>query len=204
MSQFIELTDYDASIHREILDALTREDESIVEICEDRTLAEMRGYLSRRYDCDRLFAATGQERNQLVLMMAVDITVYHIFCIHNPRNMSSVRKDRYDRAKEWLEAVADGNISIDGAPLLPQEERRTRSGFIIKATVNVQTIFKSWEEERKYRAHHRRRELAPAGHHGHADHRTHAAQTFRHRHRRHDGGHPRLRKRGLLTPVQIV
>ena len=53
MSQFIELTDYDASIHREILDALTREDESIVEICEDRTLAEMRGYLSRRYDCDR-------------------------------------------------------------------------------------------------------------------------------------------------------
>lgn len=40
MSQFIELTDYDASIHREILDALTREDESIVEICEDRTLAE--------------------------------------------------------------------------------------------------------------------------------------------------------------------
>ena len=85
MSQFIELTDYDASIHREILDALTREDESIVEICEDRTLAEMRGYLSRRYDCDRLFAATGQERNQLVLMM------------------------------------------------LPQEERRTRSGFIIKS-----------------------------------------------------------------------
>ena len=104
-----------------------------MEICEDRTLAEMRGYLSRRYDCDRLFAATGQERNQLVLMMAVDITVYHIFCIHNPRNMSSVRKDRYDRAKEWLEAVADGNISIDGAPLLPQEERRTRSGFIIKS-----------------------------------------------------------------------
>ena len=133
MSQFIELTDYDASIHREILDALTREDESIVEICEDRTLAEMRGYLSRRYDCDRLFAATGRERNKLVLMMAVDITVYHIFCIHNPRNMSSVRKDRYDRAKEWLEAVADGNISIDGAPLLPQEERRTRSGFIIKS-----------------------------------------------------------------------
>jgi phage gp36-like protein len=66
-------------------------------------------------------------------MMAVDITVYHIFCIHNPRNISDIRKDRYDRAKEWLEAVADGKISIDGAPLLPQEERRTRSGFIVKS-----------------------------------------------------------------------
>lgn len=133
MSQFIELKDYDASIHREILDALTRADESIVEICEDCTIAEMRGYLSRRYDCDRLFSATGNERNQLVLMMAVDITVYHIFCIHNPRNISDIRKDRYDRAKEWLKAVADGKISIDGAPLLPQEERRTRSGFIVKS-----------------------------------------------------------------------
>ena len=59
MSQFIELKDYDASIHREILDALTRADESIVEICEDRTIAEMRGYLSRRYDCDRLFQPQG-------------------------------------------------------------------------------------------------------------------------------------------------
>lgn len=34
MSKFIELSDYDASIHREILDALTREDDAVVEICE--------------------------------------------------------------------------------------------------------------------------------------------------------------------------
>ena len=50
MSKFIELSDYDASIHREILDALTREDDAVVEICEDRAVAEMRCYLSRRYD----------------------------------------------------------------------------------------------------------------------------------------------------------
>ena len=41
MSQFITLEDYDASIHREILDALLRHDSdvsdsAIVEICEDR------------------------------------------------------------------------------------------------------------------------------------------------------------------------
>ena len=82
MSKFIELSDYDASIHREILDALTREDDAVVEICEDRAVAEMRCYLSRRYDCDKIFTATGDKRNQLVLMMAIDIAVYHIFCIH--------------------------------------------------------------------------------------------------------------------------
>ena len=55
MSQFVQLSDYDASIHREILDALTRADESLIEICEDRAIAEMRCYLSKRYDCDRIF-----------------------------------------------------------------------------------------------------------------------------------------------------
>lgn len=61
MSKFIELSDYDASIHRDILDALTRNDNAIVEICEDRAITEMRGYLSGHYDCDKLFAATGGE-----------------------------------------------------------------------------------------------------------------------------------------------
>ena len=102
MSKFIELSDYDASIHRDILDALTRNDDAIVEICEDRAIAEMRGYLSGHYDCDKLFAATGDERNQLVLMMALDIAIYHIFTIHNPQKLSQMRKDRYDRAVEWL------------------------------------------------------------------------------------------------------
>jgi phage gp36-like protein len=133
MSQFIQLTDYDASIHREILDALTREDNAIVEICEDRAIASMRGYLSRRYDVDALFSAIGSERNQLVLMMAIDITVYHIFSIHNPQKIAAVRKDRYERAIEWLKQVAAEDISLDGAPLLPKEERLANSPFITKS-----------------------------------------------------------------------
>lgn len=79
MAQFIIPEDYDASIHQEILDALIRSDRQIIEICEDRAVAEMRGYLSARYDCDRVFSAEGDERNQLVLMMALDIAIYHIF-----------------------------------------------------------------------------------------------------------------------------
>lgn len=131
MSQFVQLSDYDASIHREILDALTREDDTVVEICEDRAVAQARSYLSRRYDCDAMFSASGDDRNQLLLMMVIDMTVYHIFCIHNPQKLSQVRKDRYERALEWLRAVADEEISIDGAPLLPEEERRHSSVFRI-------------------------------------------------------------------------
>lgn len=131
MSQFVQLSDYDASIHREILDALTRSDESVVEICEDRAIAEMRCYLSKRYDCDCIFAAVGDARLQLVLMMVIDIAVYHIFSIHNPQKLSQLRKDRYDRAVEWMKAVAAEDISIEGAPLLPEEQRAAHAAFRI-------------------------------------------------------------------------
>lgn len=133
MSQFVQLSDYDASIHREILDALTRADESVIEICEDRAIAEMRCYLSKRYDCDHIFAATGSDRLQLVLMMVIDIAVYHIFCIHNPQKLSQLRKDRYDRAVEWMKAVAAEDISIQGAPLLPEEVRAAHAPFRLKS-----------------------------------------------------------------------
>lgn len=133
MSQFVNIEDYDASVHREILDALVRDDQSLVEICEDRAIAEMRCYLSKRYDCDTIFSASGEDRNQLILMMVIDIAVYHIFCIHNPQKLSQIRKDRYERAVEWMRAVADEEISIEGVPMLPEDERASKASLMFKS-----------------------------------------------------------------------
>jgi len=126
MANFIESTDYDATIHTEILDSLLRKDSStydpqIISICENRAIAEMRSYMNKTYDCDAIFSATGTDRNDLVLMFALDITIYHIFCQHNPYKMSKVRQDRYDRAIEWLKGIQNGDLTIDGAPRLPEE-----------------------------------------------------------------------------------
>lgn len=138
MANFIDTTDYDATIHREILDSLLRKesasyDPQIIEICEDRAVAEMRSYLNKTYDCDAVFSATGNDRHALILMFAIDISVYHIFCQHNPYKMAKVRQDRYDRAVEWLKGVMKGDITIDGAPLLPDEEVGGNSPWQIQA-----------------------------------------------------------------------
>lgn len=122
MNGFILPEDYDASIHAEILDRITRNDSAVVRICEDRAIAEMRGYLGGRYDCDAIFSAREGDRLPLVVMMAVDITVYHLFCLHNPKAMSDIRRERYERAVQWMEGVAAQRISIDGAPRLPDEQ----------------------------------------------------------------------------------
>lgn len=122
MAKFITQEDYDASIHPEILDALVRCDWRIVEICEQRAIAQMRCYLSPRYDCDRIFSAQGQARNQIVLMTLLDMVIYHLFSIHNPRNISRIRIDRYERALAWLEGVCRGEISVEGLPAAPAAE----------------------------------------------------------------------------------
>ncbi|MBB1539070.1 MAG: DUF1320 family protein [Prevotella sp.] len=138
MSNFIDITDYDASIHKEILDSLLRQgtadyDPQIVEICEDRAIAEMRSYLNKKYDCNRIFEARGTDRHALVLMFALDIAIYHIYCQHNPYKMSKIRQDRYDRAVEWLKGVMRGDVTIDGAPLLPTDDLEDKSRWQIKA-----------------------------------------------------------------------
>ena len=122
MNHFILPTDYDATVHRDILDSVTRSDASLLEICEDRAVSEMRSYMSGRYDCDQIFAAQGADRHPLILMMAIDIAVYHLFCIHNPQKMSQIRQDRYNRAIEWLRQVSRMQIAIDGAPTLSPDE----------------------------------------------------------------------------------
>ena len=130
MSGFIEIEDYDASIHAEILDSLLRSDLSLIEICEDRAVAEMRSYMRSRYDCDAIFGAEGSSRHPLVLMMCIDISIYHAFCIHNPQKISAIRTKRYERAVEWLKGVLTGEVVIDGAPRL-DDATVARNGYYL-------------------------------------------------------------------------
>ena len=133
MSEFINLEDYDATIHREILNAITRDSEDIVEVCEDQAISEMKSYLSARYDVEDIFGRRGAERHPLILMYAKDISLYHCFCVCNPMKMSEMRKDRYERAIAWLKAVSNSEIIIDGAPLLPDETLSENSRWQIKS-----------------------------------------------------------------------
>ena len=140
MTHFIDPNDYDATTHREIIDALTRGDDAILDICEDRAIEEMKSYLSGRYDVEALFNARDSERHPLVLMMCLDISTYHVYSLGDPRKLSnSNKKERYERAVEWLKGVQKGNVSINGAPLL-EEEARTRE-FLYRSNPKRVTHF---------------------------------------------------------------
>lgn len=144
MNNFINITDYDASIHREILDSLVRGDadgNAVVEVCENRAIATIRSIIGNRYDCDQIFAAKDEQRNDLILKVAIDIAVYEIFCQHNPYKMSQTRKDRYDDAMEWLREVRDYKANIEGAPLLPDETQASNTPWQIESDTLRATHF---------------------------------------------------------------
>lgn len=122
MGKFIEQEDYNASIHSDILEAVTRGDQRTLEVCQNRAVQEMRGYMSGRYDCDAIFGATGENRIELVVMYCLDITIYHTLTIHNPQKISQIRKDRFEEAKTWLQGVRDGIINIEGAQEAEEKE----------------------------------------------------------------------------------
>lgn len=135
MNNFIQLTDYDPTIHREILDSLLREQaadgNAVMEVCENRAISTVRSMLDSRYDCDAIFSATGDERNVLVLKVCLDIAVYEIFCQHNPYKMSQIRRDRYEDAMQFLRDVHDYKANIEGLPELPEEELAEKSPWLI-------------------------------------------------------------------------
>lgn len=136
MNNFIQITDYDATIHREILDSLLREEagsSATVEVCENRAIATVRSLIGNRYDCDAIFAATGDQRNVIILKVCLDIAVYEIFCQHNSYKMSKIREDRYKDAMTFLREVRDFDASIEGAPLLPEETQADNSRWQIES-----------------------------------------------------------------------
>lgn len=136
MNNFITVNDYDATIHREILDSLLREDagsSATIEVCENRAIATVRALISSRYDCDAIFSATGDQRNVIILKVCIDIAVYEIFCQHNPYKMSQIRRDRYEDAMQFLREVRDHQANIDGTPLLPVDTQKDNSPWQIES-----------------------------------------------------------------------
>jgi hypothetical protein len=65
-------------------------------------------------------------RNSHLVMIIVDITLYHCFAKINPRNIQELRIERYKEAILWLKDLADGVLSAD----LPMKSTTTNNIFI--------------------------------------------------------------------------
>jgi phage gp36-like protein len=57
-------------------------------------------------------------RNAYLLLLLVDLTLYHVHSRNNPSKIPDLRRDRYDMALDWLKSARAGKMST-GLPPAP-------------------------------------------------------------------------------------
>lgn len=120
---FLEKTELKTVSTQPLIDKLTGADDSIVTDIIDESISLIKGKLSKYYDIDGIFAATGADRHKTVLKWLKDITIYELYERHT-REQNLVAKRRRDEAMAELEKLNTGE-NYDRT--LPKRETTTEN-----------------------------------------------------------------------------
>ncbi len=116
---FLLKADLLTAIRSERLDAITTDDTVI-----DQVIAQAEsmvgGYLNARYDVAAIFSATGTDRDPVILSHCVDVALYDLHALINPRKIPELRRERYHYAKDWLDKVNQAKINPPDLPLVDE------------------------------------------------------------------------------------
>lgn len=126
---FITQEDFKVVASEAALKVITQADDRNTQNAIEEAIEEVAGYLRPQYDCTKIFAATGEERNKQVVMYTADIALYNMTAAMPQRMGSEVRQERYERAIKWLESVQAGKIVPD-LPLASDDHGNDTSGII--------------------------------------------------------------------------
>lgn len=122
---FINPKELDTVIHDYQLAEIT-EDENIVKKAILASIAEATSYLSSKYDCNKIFAARGENRNPILLEHCKSIAVWYLIRRSNIDLIHDRIKDYYKEAVMWLARVAgvsnEGRSITPDLPLLQDEQ----------------------------------------------------------------------------------
>ncbi len=110
---FVTDEDYSVVVGEDALKVISRASAENRANAELEAVEEISGYLRPVYDCKAVFSATGDDRNRLIVMYTADIALYHMVASLPQKMGIEIRKERYERAIEWLEGVQSGKIVPD-------------------------------------------------------------------------------------------
>jgi phage gp36-like protein len=119
---FITDEDYTVQVRQEILTLLDTDiANSNLRKAEKYAIAEITKRVGGRYNMAEVFNKTGDERDAYIVMITIDIAIYHLYSQKAPRKIPEYRDIRYHDALEWLVEVGKGTTPTD-LPTLPEEE----------------------------------------------------------------------------------
>ena len=122
MANFIQESDYEVQARAELLRLLDGTDDRAAILQAERfAISQIRKHLAGRYDCNTLFAATGDDRDHYLIMITNDHDIYNLWSTTSPKTTPEHRNIRYDDALAWLTSVGSGETPTD-LPQLPTKE----------------------------------------------------------------------------------
>lgn len=132
---YIEIVDIKLHIEPETYAALSFDvSDSNVVVAINQATGQLRSYLSVQYKIDLELVKTGAARDPLIMMLAMDLVIYHLFSYIDPSHIPQSRDDRYKAALAFLKDVRDGVASLNIA------EVDDTTIFEIKGGSNVKRI----------------------------------------------------------------
>ena len=113
-------------ISQDALRIFQQSEESNRTRAERVAIEKISGYLRSKYDVDKIFAATGDERNSMILLCVIDISLYHLNSWLPQKMGHDIREERYKEAIDYLTDIQKGTI-IPNLPLTGEDSSTSSS-----------------------------------------------------------------------------
>lgn len=111
---FITDSDYSVQARSEIIKMLDgTEDNASFRIAEKMSIDQLKKSLSGRYNLTTIFEKEGDERDMFIVMIIIDMSLYHMWSKKAPRMIPDYRKERYQDAIDWIKSVGEGKTPTD-------------------------------------------------------------------------------------------
>lgn len=113
MANFLTQGELKTHLYDEVVNEITRNDDSIIDEAIDTAIAEIKSYLSK-YDVVRCIDTVPPlTRNKKLLSVCKDIAAWQLINLCNVTINYDVRRDLYEDAVAWLKGVQAGKVVPD-------------------------------------------------------------------------------------------
>jgi len=110
---YLTKSDLAKSIEQQLLETLDfNSDDSIITTACAQAMGQIKAYIIDKYDILAEFAKTGTSRDEMILMIAKDLAIYHIWSYVDPASIPNTRKERYKASIEFLKDTQNGAFTL--------------------------------------------------------------------------------------------
>ena len=111
---YLTKSDLETSIEQALLESIDfSSNDSVTTTACSQALAQLRAFLSEKYNIAAELLNTGATRDDMVLMIARDLAIYHIWTYVDAASIPHAMVERYKAALDFLKAAQLGTASVN-------------------------------------------------------------------------------------------